>query len=433
MNIAVIGTGYVGLVTAAGLAEVGHSVVGADIDEVKVAELHEGIVSIHEPGLEPMVRENLARGHLRFTSTIPDALDGATVVMILVPTPSKPNGAADISCVLSAATDIAGNLLRGAVVATRSTVPVGTWRHVKEAIGSVNPGEFSVASNPEFLREGKAVEGFMKPDRIVIGAEDERAAQVLRQVYEPFKAPYVITDPTTAELIKYAANCLLATQISFVNDIARFAETVGADVTKVSEALRMDPRIGSRAFVDAGIGYGGSCLPKDVRALIHDGRGAETPLQLLEVVNKINEDRAKEILAKAEKLVGDLEGKTVAVWGLAFKPGTDDTREAPSIGIIRELTARGAAVKLCDPLAVPNAQIALPLLSFSSNPYEVLAGSDLLILATEWEEFAQTDPHRIKQLMRSPNVIDGRNALDSAKMAEAGLRYVGMGRGAFAT
>ncbi len=442
-NIAVIGVGYVGLVTGTCFADLGNRVICVDIDEARIEKLKQGIMPIYEPGLEEMVRRNVAAGRLSFTTSYHEAInnpDGpAEIVFIAVNTPMGVDGEAELRYVRTVAERIAEVMDHPLIVVNKSTVPVGTGDWVADIIKNRQPRPipFSVVSNPEFLREGSAISDFMNPDRVVLGSLDEEAAQKVAQLYLPLRiqGPIMITDLRTAEMIKYASNAFLATKISFINEIANICEALGADVKEVADGMGYDKRIG-RAFLDAGLGYGGSCFPKDVKALAHMANVQGKHPQLLEAVMQINADARRNIVAKVCALVGNngfhlsrLEGKTIGVLGLSFKANTDDIRDSQPIDIIRMIQAEGGTVKAYDPVAMPNAAQVLHNVKLCNDPYEVAEGSDALILATEWNEFKNLDLLRIKQLMKQPVIVDGRNLYEPRKMRELGFVYRGVGRG----
>jgi UDPglucose 6-dehydrogenase len=442
-NIVVIGVGYVGLVTGTCLADLGNRVICVDIDEARIEKLKQGIMPIYEPGLEEMVRRNVAAGRLSFTTSYHEAInnpDGpAEIVFIAVNTPMGVDGEAELRYVRAVAERIAEVMDHPLIVVNKSTVPVGTGDWVADIIRNRQPRAipFSVVSNPEFLREGSAISDFMNPDRVVLGSLDEEAAQKVAQLYLPLRiqGPIMITDLRTAEMIKYASNAFLATKISFINEIANICEALGADVKEVADGMGYDKRIG-RAFLDAGLGYGGSCFPKDVKALAHMANVQGKHPQLLEAVMQINADARRNIVAKVCALVGNngfhlsrLEGKTIGVLGLSFKANTDDIRDSQPIDIIRMIQAEGGMVKAYDPVAMPNAAQVLHNVKLCNDPYEVAEGSDALILATEWNEFRNLDLLRIKQLMKQPVIVDGRNLYEPRKMRELGFVYRGVGRG----
>src|SRR5689334_10302487 len=433
MRIAVIGTGYVGLVSGACFSEFGVSVVCVDKEEAKIARLRRGEMPIYEPGLESLVAANVAAGRLSFATELKPAIAGADAVFIAVGTPSRRgDGHADLTHVFGAAEEIGRALSGPAVVVTKSTVPVGTGREVAAILSRVCPhGQFEVASNPEFLREGSAIEDFMRPDRVVIGADSERAREVMRQLYRPLyliETPIVFTDIETAELIKYAANAFLATKITFINEIADLCERVGADVQDVAKGIGLDGRIG-RKFLHAGPGFGGSCFPKDCTALVRTAREAEAALSIVETVVRVNEARKARM---ADKIVaacgGTVAGKTIAVLGLTFKPNTDDMRDSPSLAILPRLTAAGAAIRAFDPAGIDEARNLMPYLVYCEDAYEAAEGADALVLLTEWNEFRALDLARIGQLLAAPVVIDLRNIYPPGEMAAAGLSYFSVGR-----
>ena len=433
MRIAVIGTGYVGLVSGACFSEFGVSVVCVDKEEAKIAQLRRGEMPIYEPGLEALVAANVAAGRLSFTTELKAAVDGADAVFIAVGTPSRRgDGHADLSYVFAAAAEIGRALTGYTVVVTKSTVPVGTGRQVAAILGRVCPSDnFDVVSNPEFLREGSAIEDFMRPDRIVIGTDSERAQTVMRQLYRPLyliETPMLFTDIETAELIKYAANAFLATKITFINEIADLCERVGADVQDVAKGIGLDGRIG-RKFLHAGPGFGGSCFPKDCRALVRTAHEAEAALSIVETVVEVNDARKRRM---ADKIIaacgGTLIDKTVAVLGLTFKPNTDDMRDAPSLEVLQRLAAAGAAIRAFDPEGMVEARKLLPDLVYCNDAYETMTGADALVLLTEWNEFRALDLARVRRLLVNPLVIDLRNIYQPQEMAAAGLRYVSVGR-----
>jgi UDPglucose 6-dehydrogenase len=433
MRITVIGTGYVGLVSGACFSAFGVEVVCVDNDAGKIARLERGEMPIFEPGLEALVAENVAAGRLHFTTDLRTGVSGAEAVFIAVGTPSRRgDGHADLTHVFAAAEEIGQALDGYSVVVTKSTVPVGTGRRVAAILERVRPGaHIDVASNPEFLREGSAIEDFMRPDRVVIGTDSERARAVLRALYRPLyliETPMLFTTIETAELIKYAANAFLATKITFINEIADLCEAVGADVQDVAKGIGLDGRIG-RKFLHAGPGFGGSCFPKDCRALVRTAREAERGLEIVETVVRVNDARKR---AMADKIVaacgGDVAGKRLAVLGLTFKPNTDDMRDAPSLAILPALEAAGAEICAFDPEGMEEAKKLLPGLITCADPYEAIATADALILLTEWNAFRALDLARVKSLLRTPLVIDLRNIYEPQQMVEAGLDYVSVGR-----
>jgi UDPglucose 6-dehydrogenase len=439
VKITMTGTGYVGLVTGACLAEVGNDVLCFDIDRNKIDVLNRGGVPIHEPGLPEMIRRNVAAGRLRFTTEVDAAVLHGTLQFIAVGTPPDEDGSADMKHVLAAARNIGARMTDYRVVVDKSTVPVGTADRVRETIAAelVRRGAqvpFAVVSNPEFLKEGAAIEDFMRPDRVVIGADDERAIMLLRAVYAPFQRSHerlLVMDVRSAELTKYAANAMLATRISFMNELANLAETLGADIEHVRHGIGSDPRIGYH-FLYSGAGYGGSCFPKDVRALQFTARQHGQPLRILGAVEAVNEAQKLRLIDKVVKRLGaDLSGRKIALWGLAFKPNTDDMREAPSQAIIDGLVDRGAAIVAYDPVAMEEASRvfgSVPGLSFAASPLDALTGADALVVVTEWQEFRSPDFAELKRRLKQPLVFDGRNLYDPALARAAGLEYFGIGR-----
>jgi UDPglucose 6-dehydrogenase len=438
MRIAVIGTGYVGLVSGACFSEFGVSVTCVDTDAAKIARLRRGEMPIYEPGLEALVADNTAAGRLSFTTELLPAIEGADAVFIAVGTPSRRgDGHADLSYVFAAAAEIGRALAETraggyTVVVTKSTVPVGTGREVAAILHRVCPNaRFDVASNPEFLREGSAIEDFMRPDRVVIGADGDRAREVMRQVYRPLylsETPMLFTDIETAELVKYAANAFLATKITFINEIADLCERVGADIQDVARGIGLDGRIG-RKFLHAGPGFGGSCFPKDCQALVRTAHEAAADLAIVETVVQVNEARKARM---ADKIIaacgGTVAGKTIAVLGLTFKPNTDDMRDSPSLAILPRLATAGAAIRAFDPAGIDEARNLMPELVYCDDAYDAAAGADALVLLTEWNEFRALDLARIGRLLAEPLVIDLRNIYQPAEMAAAGLSYVSIGR-----
>lgn len=433
MRIAVIGSGYVGLVSGACFSEFGVDVVCVDKDKGKIARLQKGEIPIYEPGLEKIVASNAAAGRLRFTDDLAEAVKGADAVFIAVGTPSRRgDGHADLSYVFAAAEEIARSLTGYTVIVTKSTVPVGTGRKVAEIVRKTRPdAQFDVASNPEFLREGSAIQDFMRPDRVVIGAESERAQGVMRELYRPLyliETPILFTALETAELIKYAANSFLATKINFINEIADLCEVVGADVQDVAKGMGLDGRIG-RKFLHAGPGYGGSCFPKDCLALAKTAQDAGAPVKTVETVIESNERRKHRM---AERIIracgGSLHGKTVAVLGLTFKPNTDDMRDSASLVILPALVGNGATVRAYDPEGMDEAKKLLTGIEFCAGAYDTMEGAHALVIVTEWNEFRALDLARVKSLLKTPTVIDLRNIYKPADMAESGFYYFSIGR-----
>ena len=428
-KIAVIGTGYVGLVTGTCLAETGHQVFCVDIDKEKIENLKKGIIPIYEPGLEELVKKNFEKKNIDFTTDFEEAVSQAEVVFIAVGTPPMTDGSVNLEYVKTAAESI-GKAMNGyKVIVNKSTVPIGTGDAVKRLVSSYYKGEFDVVSNPEFLREGNAVGDFMEPDRIVIGNGSEKARKIMMDLYSPLSGERVLTNIKTAEMIKYASNSYLSTSISFINMLANICEKVGADVTEVAKGMRLDKRIGKYAFLEAGIGYGGSCFPKDVKGLIQIAHENNVGVDILESVDATNEAQKKSLLPKIQRLLGeDLSGKRIAIWGLAFKPETDDMREAPSLTVIKQLQDRDVKLTAYDPVAEPGAKKILPDLEFKNDFYETVKDADALVIATAWKEFKDADLDKIKSLMKTPNVIDGRNVFEVDEMKEKGFNYISVGR-----
>jgi len=432
MRIAVVGTGYVGLVAGCGFAEMGNEVVCVDIDETKVTRLSRGEMTIYEPGLEPLLERGLRESRLRFTTDLAEAVRCCEVVFIAVGTPPGEDGSADLKHVIGVARAVGKAMDGYRVVVVKSTVPVGTCDKVAAVVSAGTAHPFDVVSNPEFLKEGAAVEDFMFPDRIVVGVGSDRAKQIMEDLYAPFVrtgSPIVVTDIRSSEMIKYTANAMLATRISFMNEISNLCERVGADVNSVRKGVGADPRIGAR-FLFPGVGYGGSCFPKDVKALIQTAREHGYEMRVLHAVEDVNEAQKRLLV---EKLLvhfdGRLEGRTIALWGLAFKPRTDDMREAPSRVIIDELLARGARVQAFDPAAGEVARRELPAeVVLCDSNYAALEGADALALVTEWNEFRNPDFEKMLARMKSPVIFDGRNIYEPAKVRKLGFTYYGMGR-----
>ena len=429
-NICVIGVGYVGLVTGACLADLGNRVRCVNRSPERAANLKKGILPIYEPGLEEIVRRNYEAGRLDFTTSYDEGLKGAEFVFVAVGTPSGTEGEADLSHLTTAAEEVAKRLVQPVVIVNKSTVPIGTGDWVADIVNThkVKDVAFAVVSNPEFLREGSGVYDFMNPDRIVLGCTNRQAAQQVAELYTPLQATVIITDLRTAEMIKYASNCFLATKISFVNEMANICEALGADVLEVARGMGSDKRIGP-AFLSAGLGWGGSCFPKDVKALAHIAATHGSHPQMLRAVMEINYDQRKRVIQKLREILGSFRGKTVGFLGLSFKPNTDDMRDAPSIELAHMLEHEGAQVKAYDPVAMSNAKSILQDITYCDNPYSVAEGADALILVTEWNEFKQLDMHRIAQSMRHAVLFDARNIYDPAKMRELGFTYRGIGRG----
>ena len=430
-NICVVGAGYVGLVTGTCFSDLGNRVTALDVNEERIKNLNAGILPIYEPGLEEVVKRNVAAGRLRFTTSYSEALEGAEFVFIAVGTPEGVDGEADLQYVRSAAEAVADHMTKPLVIVNKSTVPVGTGDWVADIVRGRQalPISFSVVSCPEFLREGSAIADFQNPARIVLGSLDKDAAHKVADLHLSLRAPILVTDLRTAEMIKYASNAFLATKISFINEIANICEALGADVKEVAAGMGYDPRIG-RAFLDAGLGYGGSCFPKDVKALAHMARTKSKHPQLLETVMEINKHQRRHVVRKLQEVLGDdLKGRAVGIWGLAFKPNTDDLRDAPAIEIMQELKALGATVRACDPVAGPGASRMMADLDLRTDAYQVADGADGVVMCTEWNEYKQLDLARVRSVMRTPVLIDGRNVYDPARMRDLGFVYRAMGRG----
>ncbi len=435
MEIAVVGSGYVGLVAGACFAESGNNVVCVDVDESKIEGLKNGVIPIFEPGLSEMIKRNHSAGRIKFTTDIKQAVEDSAVIFIAVGTPQDEDGSADLKHVLAVAASV-GKFMNGyKVVVDKSTVPVGTADKVRAEILKHTSQEFDVVSNPEFLKEGAAIDDFMKPDRVVIGADNERSAKVMKELYSPFvrtNNPIIVMGVKSAEMTKYAANAMLATKISFMNEVANLCDAVGADVKDVRVGIGSDSRIGP-SFLFSGVGYGGSCFPKDTRALVTTAREHEVQMQIVEAVDRVNEAQKSVLSKKILKHFGspeDLKGKKFALWGLSFKPQTDDMREAPSLTVIRELTEMGAEIVAFDPEAIEEAQKAInnPAVSFASDSYQALSGADALVIVTEWNEFRRPSFDKLKEELKAPLVFDGRNLYDPELMKERGFVYFSIGR-----
>ncbi len=431
-QICVIGTGYVGLVTGVCFADLGNTVFCLDIDQDRIQNLQQGILPIYEPGLEEIIERNVKANRLFFTTDTSTALEKAEFAFISVGTPSGVDGEADLKYVRDVAEAVARHVDHPIIVVNKSTVPVGTGDWVADIISSNQKSvklEFSVVSNPEFLREGSAINDFMNPDRIVLGSLNRKAAEEVAKLYSALRSPILITDLRTAEMIKYASNAFLATRISFINEIGNICDELGADVREVAEGMGMDKRIG-RSFLDAGLGWGGSCFPKDVKALAHMAVLHNTHPQLLQAVMDINRNQRRRVLYRLRNMLGgSLAGKTIGILGLSFKPNTDDMREAPAVEIIHLLENEGARVKAYDPKAMPNAEKELPSIQLCQDPYQVAEDADALVLATEWNEFKQLDFDRLFRIMHTPILLDGRNLWDSKHLREIGFTYLGIGQG----
>lgn len=429
MELAIIGAGHVGLVTGACFAEQGHRVTMVDNDAAKIRKLKRGVMPIYEPGLEPLVKRGISRRRLTFTTAMPSAVKTSQIIFICVTTPQKPSGEADLTVVENVCRQIAQAMTSYRLIVGKSTVPVQTGERLKETIQTyLRKGiPFDVASNPEFLREGSAVRDLMEPDRIVIGVETPRAKALLTELYESFDAPLVVTDIASAELIKHASNSFLATKISYINAMATICERSGADVMKVAEGMGLDPRIGP-AFLQAGIGWGGSCFPKDVNAFIHIADKLGYDFQLLKAVRAINDAQRDAIVKKVEELLWIVKDKTIGVWGVAFKPDTDDIRNAPALEILQRLEQEGARLQLYDPHALARLNGQFRGMKRCRSAYEAARGADCLLLLTEWQEFKDLNFTRLKQLVKRPLLVDGRNFFRPEVVGRAGFRYVGVGR-----
>jgi len=428
-QICVIGVGYVGLVTGACFADLGNRVIALDINEQRIQGLKKGLMPIYEPGLEELVKRNVKAGRLSFTTSYPEALEGTEFAFIAVGTPSAVNGEADLQYVAAAARSIAENTTAPLVIINKSTVPIGTGDWVADIVTKYQPKpvDFAVVSCPEFLREGSAIGDFISPHRTVIGSLHREAAEKVAQLHLPLRAPILITDLRTAEMIKYASNAFLATKISFINEVADICEALGADVKEVAAGMGYDKRIGS-AMLDAGLGWGGSCFPKDVKALAFMAEEQGLNPRILHSVMEVNYDRRKEVVKHVEALLSGLKGKTIGLLGLAFKPNTDDMREAASIDIVAGFIQAGAMVRAFDPVAMEVARGLLPAVEMYADPYEMAKGCDALVVVTEWNEFKQLDLERVKGLLKQPVIFDGRNIYDPARMKALGFTYRGLGR-----
>jgi len=434
MKITVVGTGYVGLVTGTCFAETGNQVYCVDIDQAKLDKLANGQITIYEPGLEKLFIRNLREGRLQFTRDLATGIKDAEIIFLALPTPPGEDGSADLKYVLGVAEDLGKIMTDYKVIVDKSTVPVGTAEKVHNAIKKNYGGEFDVVSNPEFLREGVAVDDFMKPDRVVVGTQSERARKLMNELYAPFVRsgnPVLFMDERSAELTKYAANSFLATKISFMNEIAQLCERLGADVDHVRKGIGSDDRIGKR-FLFPGIGYGGSCFPKDVQALVKSSREVKYDFSILEAVMEVNARQKLHLIPKIKKFFdGSLKGRKIAVWGLAFKPNTDDIREAPAFEIIEALLKEGVTVAVYDPEAMENSRRVLgESVRFAEKQYECLEGADALVIATEWNEFRTPDFSKIESVMRTKSIFDGRNLFDSATIGQLGFHYESIGRSA---
>ncbi|MFA7244309.1 MAG: UDP-glucose/GDP-mannose dehydrogenase family protein [Patescibacteria group bacterium] len=429
MKIVVIGTGYVGLVQGVALAELGNEVTCIDVDEDKIAKLKEGISPIYEPGIEELIKKNLKQGRITFETSLKRYLNKSDIVFIAVGTPSDENGKADLKYIIAAAEEIGKNIKKPLVIVNKSTVPIGTGEMVKSTIKKHYKGSFDVISNPEFLREGSAIDDFFHPDRVVIGCNGDReAAEKVAEVYKVLTCPIVITNLETAEMIKYASNSYLATQISFINSIANICEKVGADVADVSRGMKLDKRIGERAFLSAGIGYGGSCFPKDVSAMVEIAKETGEDFRILEEVEAVNKSQRQRFVKKIVEKLGKLKGKRIAIWGVAFKAKTDDIREAPAITIMEALIDLGAEVLAYDPVAVENASKIIPDAIYVNRPTDACKRADALLIVTDWDEFKQVNLDELGNSMKSKVIFDGRNIYNPEDAKKAGFTYFGIGR-----
>jgi UDPglucose 6-dehydrogenase len=430
-DIAVIGTGYVGLVTGACMAEIGHNVVCVDNDKNKIRTLLKGQIPIYEPGLDEVVRKNVKAKRLRFVDNIEAGLEKAEGVFIAVNTPPLPNGEADLSYVETVARQVAQNMRRYTIVIEKSTVPVETGEKIKQTMKLYgnSKGEFDVVSNPEFLREGSAVQDFLHPDRVVVGVESKRAETFMRELYAPLKTNLIVTDIKSSELIKHSSNSFLAMKISFINSVAQMCERVGADVMRVAEGMGFDARIG-RSFLNAGLGYGGSCFPKDIKAYIHMAEKVGYNFELLKVVERVNETQKLWVIEKLKKSLWNLRGKTIGLLGLAFKGNTDDMRNAPSIDIIEHLLQSGCSVRAYDPVAMEKARPLIGKVQLCKNAYDTVKGADAVVVVTEWPEFKEIDLKKVKSLVQTPVFLDGRNLFNPQTVTDLGFEYHGVGRAA---
>lgn len=429
-KVCIIGTGYVGLVTGTCLAELGHSVICVDNDVEKIKKLQNNIIPIYEPGLKKLVLQNSKKRKLSFTTEIKEGVRNSDIIFIAVPTPQKKNGEADLRFVEKVSREIAKNIDKYKVIVSKSTVPVTTSKRIRETIKAYCPKfvTFDVASNPEFLREGTAVKDFFNPDRIVIGIENKKAEKIMRELYRPIKAPIIITNIETAEIIKHASNSFLATKISFINAVSNICEKTGANVEEVAEAMGMDKRIG-KLFLKAGIGYGGSCFPKDVEAFIYTANQHNYDFKLLKAVQEINQFQKKIFIEKIKNVLWILKGKRIGIWGLSFKPNTDDMRNSPSIDIINVLLKEGAIIQAFDPVATEKAkEIFKNKINFKSNLYQAAQNADVLLILTEWDQFKNADLQKMKKTLKLPIIIDGRNIFSPQKMKNLGFDYYSIGR-----
>lgn len=433
MKIAIFGSGYVGLVTGACLANLGHTIICVDIDQTRIQNLQNNILPIYEPGLQELIIKNAKENRIYFTLDAKPAIEQAEVIFITVGTPQAENGQANLIYVLQVAATIGKYMNQYKVIVDKSTVPVGTAEKVKQTIfeNQEHPTEFDLVSNPEFLREGEAIHDFMNPDRIVIGVETEKAKEIMMHLYKGIERtgkPIFVTDIKSSELIKYAANAFLATKISFINQMAQLCEKTGGDVKEIAKGIGLDQRIGPR-FLQAGVGYGGSCFPKDVQALIYTAEEVHTPFPLLRAVDEVNTQQKKSLFTKILKAAGNIQGKKIGVLGLSFKPKTDDIRDAPAQVLIEQLLAAGAVIQTFDPVAMENMKKIFPSIIYCTNSYETAKEAECLVIVTEWDEFRYLDLQKIKSTMNNPIIVDGRNMYDQKEVEKLGFRYIGVGRG----
>lgn len=436
MNITVIGTGYVGLVTGTVFAELGNSVYGVDINKAKINQLKKGISPIYEPGLDDLISRNIKENRLHFTTAIVEAIKDTQIIFIAVGTPSNSDGSVNLDYVKQAAQDIGKALSKildrdqiFRVIVNKSTVPIGTGDLVSDIVKKHYSGEFEVVSNPEFLREGQAVADCLKPDRIIIGIQNglDRAKKIIEELYAPFDCPKLFTDVKTAEMIKYASNAYLATSISFINSIAELCEAVGADVSMVAKGMRLDKRIGKNSFLDAGPGYGGSCFPKDVKGLVDIADQNKVTLPILNATEEVNEIAKNNVIDKVKKMVRTVKNKKIAIWGLAFKPNTDDVREAPVLPLLDYLFKKKARIFAFDPVAGENIVKLYPKIKLFKTPYDCARDADLVVVTTQWDEFKSIDLTKVKKLMKTPRMVDARNIYGAKKMEELGFEYINIG------
>lgn len=429
MKVMVIGTGYVGLVQGVCLAELGNEVACIDLDENKISKLQKGVSPIYEPGIEELITKNLKAGRIKFSTSLKENIAESEIIFIAVGTPPDEDGRADLKYVVAAATEIGKNLSGYKIIVNKSTVPIGTGEMVRKTIEQNYKGEFDVVSNPEFLREGSAIDDWMHPDRVVIGdSNGHKAAKKVAKLYEVLESPILITNLETAEMIKYASNSFLATQISFINSISQICEKVGADVTQVSRGMKLDKRIGAKAFLNAGLGYGGSCFPKDVEALIQIAADNKVAFKILEEVEAVNKLQRQHFVEKIKSTLGNLKNKKIAVWGIAFKPKTDDIRMAPAVSVIEQLSDLGAKIIAFDPVAKENLLKINPDVVFTDKALDATKDVDALVIITEWDEFKQIDLAKLRKNMKSSYVFDGRNIYDPVTMTEKGFTYYSIGR-----